>query len=1770
MDIAGIPIQMTHEPGSFKLGKGPDGIGWMTRMKAGRGIIKGLDGEGRREVKAWVGPNHESTSVFVVGQSKPDGEHDEEKVLLGFDSPVHAAEVLMKHYPAGQHPISSIRQIPNGSLEDWISEGEAWAESAHDHHSKPHEHGGLEAFFEGKRIKAEAVDPEKEVAEVAKADTPPQSGDRWITVHPNGPGTKGNAVLLRPVEGHPGLHRVVGGAGGKLNFLRIHLTKSPEQYKQESTERRTLKQKAEREAIKAMTPEQREAHLQQTAQAKEHRKKAEEAFIKQVLGDDSQDAEAPDLFSATPDADPKQARAYHRERLKQAFSACREAQRKITLDAETRVAAGLAEVGGGATPGLAIDTILSTQQDKGPGYDRAIRERAEANGLTAEKLVGATAAWKESQGIAPRVNPAEPGAPRNEEQTQAAVQAHIATKELQQRRAEATATAVKEALADNANLGGMLKARAALREAYEEAVAAKTGRVFQPGFLATASEPSPEDREALVADLTERIIRSHVSQFLDEVEKANPESDTLKGAWTPDEEEGMAAARGGAAWTALHEAGLAVFGAGLLDRDTVETLGPECSAQVLSRAIRSRFEPADQKTILDALETHHLQEQQNELPQATQEAQGLRAEAQAMKEQLLGTPKDFAAAAEMHKTRVEALKQARSVLGAALGRFEARAALIAALQSTPAENLQVPLGRSTPERAIQAAAAMGLMPNDYQLDHEGGEALLTIPGAGQDKLIKPIDHAAVSERELALSIKRGELNEQGYIPPGFADRTASRYQNPLMDPPVFDRKVELPEGADSHHLEAAIGRYIGQRWADGHRATDINADLRGVTMRDQIPSHLHGAMEETINKLVPTHEMVKDEQGEPVAEMHNGQVVRDTAGHTVYKTKMREPKQIQADMEAMGRKYLDASGDKESLEGQTIDTDHPDFREALHRAIAEDPRLQAAHAGVGELTPIQQHAVRDWFYREHHGKKGDELANALQTLGPEPEKFDETTGGMSLFEDMGPTESPEYQEYQRKKNAIVRKHSPGEAQRQDLQQQLDDLGPSPAEGSSIAGAHAEQKALLERRLAAIDSNSPWADYIEKMGGLKSATEAIQGEMQSKLAENFHGHYSKLTGKVLQMGTGDIAHYSSHLKATAGAERAAELEAERRSKQAKMQRGSAGKFRSVNVRERMEQADEAGLFGQGGALFGSDELSGGPEVEKDQPWEKPEAAPGERYRLGARIEAQLADAMPNASAPFQNRSMKPVKVQEGMGMDGRYAPQQQGIKAFTNLHRIGLFYGAGSGKTSIMLGSASSLVHSGQGKKVLMAVPSIVQEQFGAEGANFLDPKSGIKLHAVPGESFEQRLQAYRDPEKHAVVMTHAAVRDDSVRLLASHRGISVDDAAKWAMEAQPDDLKENLKAAFAKEGANFDALMVDEGHDALNRKGKPDSLLAKIIDAHGHNASHYIGATGSPVKNDPSEAHDWLHKIDPVRYPKSSRDEFLRRYGKDSAIARRGLKAELSRYFFTERVGSGKTAHHQDASIALDAGQHAQIATIEKAAGKLRLGEDALKWAKELSPRSFIGKPEEEHAEIAEGVRKAVGTFREAAMDRVINIGGAKMTAAVKMARESIAEGKPVVLFAHRLEAVEALHKAMEDAGLRVASISGKDSSRDKPGKLAAFQGAPGRAPTADILIASDAAATGANLQRGKHLIHFDQPMTYKTHEQRTARIDRIGQDSDVEVTNLLADHAYDRNARARVQKKQVLAGIYQSKEGYLDDSGIGMTLRALRARKAQQSEDAA
>jgi superfamily II DNA/RNA helicase len=247
--------------------------------------------------------------------------------------------------------------------------------------------------------------------------------------------------------------------------------------------------------------------------------------------------------------------------------------------------------------------------------------------------------------------------------------------------------------------------------------------------------------------------------------------------------------------------------------------------------------------------------------------------------------------------------------------------------------------------------------------------------------------------------------------------------------------------------------------------------------------------------------------------------------------------------------------------------------------------------------------------------------------------------------------------------------------------------------------------------------------------------------------------------------------------------------------------------------------------------------------------------------------------------------------------------------------------------------------------------------------------------------------------------------------------------------------------------------------------------------------------------------------------------------------------------------------------------QHLAIDQVELAAGKLRTGaKDPLKWAKILAPKSFEGMPENQHEAIAEKVRKAVGTMRESALNRIINLDpeGGKMGEHVKIAKERIAEGKPVVIFSHNLAAVDGIHAALEKAGLKAVALTGKDSAKDKAAKAAQFQQGH-----ADVIVLSDAGATGLNLQRGKCIIHHDIPATAMIHNQRTARIWRLGQKDNVESLTLMADYSWERNNLERIKRKGILGEIFQDPSGYLDDSGLAADLKAVRARAGQVKQAA-
>ena len=87
--------------------------------------------------------------------------------------------------------------------------------------------------------------------EFSKAERGPIHADaRWISVHPNGPGSKGVPILVQPAKDSSGTYHVIGGAGGKLNMLKLRGVKSEGDYKQEHAERAASKRQAKKEAVR--------------------------------------------------------------------------------------------------------------------------------------------------------------------------------------------------------------------------------------------------------------------------------------------------------------------------------------------------------------------------------------------------------------------------------------------------------------------------------------------------------------------------------------------------------------------------------------------------------------------------------------------------------------------------------------------------------------------------------------------------------------------------------------------------------------------------------------------------------------------------------------------------------------------------------------------------------------------------------------------------------------------------------------------------------------------------------------------------------------------------------------------------------------------------------------------------------------------------------------------------------------------------------------------------------------------------------------------------------------------------------------------------------------------------------------------------------------------------------------------------------------------------------------------------------------------------------
>jgi len=115
----GLDISVENKAGTYRSGTGPDGKKWRTKLHYTYGYIRGTKGVDKDHVDCFIGPDKNSTKVFIIHQHKidkvrtwPKGkcpkcgkkptqcfhDYDEDKVMLGWTNKKKAIVAYLKNY----------------------------------------------------------------------------------------------------------------------------------------------------------------------------------------------------------------------------------------------------------------------------------------------------------------------------------------------------------------------------------------------------------------------------------------------------------------------------------------------------------------------------------------------------------------------------------------------------------------------------------------------------------------------------------------------------------------------------------------------------------------------------------------------------------------------------------------------------------------------------------------------------------------------------------------------------------------------------------------------------------------------------------------------------------------------------------------------------------------------------------------------------------------------------------------------------------------------------------------------------------------------------------------------------------------------------------------------------------------------------------------------------------------------------------------------------------------------------------------------------------------------------------------------------------------------------------------------------------------------------------------------------------------------------------------------------------------------------------------
>ena len=658
---------------------------------------------------------------------------------------------------------------------------------------------------------------------LVKAGIP--EGSRWITIHPNGPSSKGQPVLIQPQP--DGSAHVIGGAGGKLNYLKIRHVRKESEYQKEAAARKQDKaaqKKDQRTKDKAagLTESKKAARDQVRAQQRNH----EAEFIGKVaeaMGWDKSDLEFPEKdYEHLSDTTVNKLRNnHHRDLMKRAADAVNLQRQRLVADAGSRTDAGIDTV-----PLESQDPDTLSVQDLAPisqstgglGFSADYKDRAEAAGLKDEELSAETGKARASK-----------SAQLTEGQRKAAI-----TRGETAKLVKAELTEIREpiidagaSLVDAKTAVELLKAQKQLKDIQKKArdAGGEIDRATSEPKAYVLEYTADPDLDAKVADELDNDLRTvQTRAFLSKVQElAGPKGMDSLGNHI-----------GVGAYNSVNSLALATGGDALVDRSVVDVLGIAGAAQVLARRLHTDLSPDEISKVTDGVQDFHLHHYTKASQEALTQAQDLMASVKDIELGDAASGSDLHVAQELNSRRRGAIRDAQKILGQTLGEMEGNAALVLALKQGKKDQFQVSLGKTGIESAIRQARAIGLQRVDYEISHAGGDAFLTVNGAGLDRLSKPVNRADLAQVKRNLDIISGGQDEEDWLPKGVARRPDLALN---VKPGVAPRLAEPFEPGEDLHQ--SLRDYIGGRAADGDSPADIVADVQsGDFMRKVGPERM--------------------------------------------------------------------------------------------------------------------------------------------------------------------------------------------------------------------------------------------------------------------------------------------------------------------------------------------------------------------------------------------------------------------------------------------------------------------------------------------------------------------------------------------------------------------------------------------------------------------------------------------------------------------------------------------------------------------------------------------------------------------------------------------------------------------------------------------------------------------------------------------------------------------------------------------------------------------